>query len=90
MMVSAFLALLMSLCNPRFSASQYALLSGIYALSRSLLSTPGGFVANQIGWSSFFALSMAAAVPSFLLMTVVTPWKETIPRGAFDSRRDST
>ncbi len=90
MMVSAFLALLMSLCNPKFSASQYALLSGIYALSRSLLSTPGGFVANQIGWSSFFALSMATAVPSFLLMTIVTPWKEAIPRGAFDPKRDST
>lgn len=35
---AAFVALLMSLSNPRFSATQYALLSGIYALSRSVLS----------------------------------------------------
>jgi PAT family beta-lactamase induction signal transducer AmpG len=90
MMVSAFLALLMSLCNPRFSAAQYALLSGIYALSRSLLSTPGGVIAGQVGWSTFFALTMAAAVPSLLLLCVLAPWKERLPRGAFDLSRDAT
>lgn len=90
MVVSAFLALLMSLCNPRFSAAQYALLSGIYALSRSVLSTPGGLIASQVGWSSFFGLTVAAAVPSLLLLTVVAPWRERLPRGAFDPNRDDT
>ncbi len=90
MVVSAFLALLMSLCNPRFSAAQYALLSGIYALSRSVLSTPGGLIASQVGWSSFFGLTVAAAVPSLLLLTVVAPWREQLPRGAFDPNRDDT
>ena len=90
MVVSAFLALLMSLCNPRFSAAQYALFSGVYALSRSALSTPGGLVAGQVGWSTFFALTIAAAVPSLLLLTVVAPWKESLPRGAFDPSRDAT
>ena len=88
MMVSAFLALLMSLCNPRFSAAQYALLSGIYALSRSLLSTPGGFVASTVGWSTFFGLTVAAAVPSLLLLSVLAPWKEQLVRGAFDPAKD--
>jgi PAT family beta-lactamase induction signal transducer AmpG len=89
MMVSAFLALLMSLCNPRFSAAQYALLSGVYALSRSVLSTPGGVIAGQVGWSTFFALTMAAAVPSLLLLCVLAPWKERLPRGAFELGRDA-
>jgi PAT family beta-lactamase induction signal transducer AmpG len=39
MVAAVFVALLMSLCNPRFSATQYALLSGVYAMSRSLLFT---------------------------------------------------
>ncbi len=90
MLTAAFLALLMSLCNPRFSATQYALLSGVYALSRSLLAVPSGFVAQAVGWSSFFALTLAAAVPSFLLMAVLTPWQESVPRGAYDPARDSS
>jgi PAT family beta-lactamase induction signal transducer AmpG len=56
---AAFVALLMSLCNPRFSATQYALLSGVYALSRSVLSAQAGFVAEGVGWSSFFLLTVA-------------------------------
>jgi PAT family beta-lactamase induction signal transducer AmpG len=51
MVGAVFVALLMSLCNPRFSATQYALLSGIYALSRSILAAPAGFdlVAQPMG-----------------------------------------
>ncbi len=90
MLTAAFLALLMSLCNPRFSATQYALLSGIYALSRSVLAVPAGFLAQLVGWSSFFALTAAAAVPAFLLLAVLAPWHELSPRGAFDPRLDAT
>lgn len=90
MVTAVFLALLMSLCNPRFSATQYALLSGVYALSRSLLAAPAGFVAAAVGWSHFFALTLATAVPSFLLLAVLAPWRETLPRGCFDPGRDAT
>ncbi len=90
MLTAAFLALLMSLCNPRFSATQYALLSGIYALSRSLLAAPAGLLAQQLGWSSFFALTLAAAVPSFLLLAVLAPWRDAVPRGAYEVGRDAS
>jgi PAT family beta-lactamase induction signal transducer AmpG len=90
MVTAAFLALLMSLCNPRFSATQYALFSGVYALSRSVLAAPAGFVAAAVGWSSFFALTLAAAVPSFLLLAVLAPWRESVPRGAFEAGRDAS
>jgi len=90
MLTAAFLALLMSLCNPRFSATQYALLSGVYALSRSVLSAPAGFLAQAVGWSHFFALTLVSAVPSFLLLAVLAPWRESVPRGAFEAGRDET
>ena len=90
MVGAAFVALLMSLCNPRFSATQYALLSGVYALSRSLLSGPAGFVAEGVGWSAFFVLSALAALPAFLLMVRLTPWSGEGVRGAFDPLRDPT
>lgn len=88
MVGAAFVALLMSLCNPRFSATQYALLSGVYALSRSILSGQAGFVAEGVGWSSFFLLTVASALPAFLLMTRLTPWNGRGVRGAYDSARD--
>ncbi len=87
---AAFVALLMSLCNPRFSATQYALLSGVYALSRSVLSGQAGFVAEGVGWSSFFLLTAAASLPAFFLMTWLTPWNGSGSKGAFDPSKDPT
>jgi PAT family beta-lactamase induction signal transducer AmpG len=63
MVGAVFVALLMSLCNPRFSATQYALFSGVYAMSRSLLAAPAGVVAERAGWPTFFLITVAAAVP---------------------------
>jgi len=90
MVGAAFVALLMSLCNPRFSATQYALLSGVYALSRSILSGPAGFLAEGVGWGNFFLLTVASSLPAFLLMTRLTPWGGQGVRGAFDPLRDPT
>jgi PAT family beta-lactamase induction signal transducer AmpG len=87
---SVFVALLMSLCNPRFSATQYALLSGVYALSRSLLSGQAGYLAQGVGWSSFFLLTAAASLPAFLLMAWLTPWNGSGAKGAFDPAKDPT
>ena len=90
MVGAVFVALLMSLCNPRFSATQYALLSGVYALSRSLLSAPAGVVAERLGWPGFFLFTVATAVPGFLLLGRIAPWGEQEARGAFDPERDPT
>jgi len=90
MVGAVFVALLMSLCNPRFSATQYALLSGIYALSRSILAAPAGVVAERAGWPGFFLFSVVAALPAFLLLAQIAPWGEREARGAFDPQRDVT
>jgi PAT family beta-lactamase induction signal transducer AmpG len=88
MVGAAFVALLMSLCNPRFSATQYALLSGVYALSRSLLAAPAGLVAERLGWPGFFLATTAAALPGFLLMLRLTPWNGQGARGAYSAELD--
>lgn len=90
MVGAVFVALLMSLCNPRFSATQYALFSGIYAMSRSLLAAPAGLVAERVGWPSFFLFTAVAAIPAFLLLARLAPWSEREARGAFDPSRDGT
>lgn len=71
---AAFVAFLMSLCNQRFSATQYALLSSLMAVSRDILVAPAGGLAEATGWPLFFLLSIVAAVPGLLLLPVFAPW----------------
>lgn len=71
---AAFVAFLMSLCNPRFSATQYALLSSLMAVSRDILVAPAGKLAQATGWSSFFLISIVAALPGLLLLPIFAPW----------------
>ena len=78
----------MSLCNPRYSATQYAVFSGVYAISSKVLAAPSGLLVKLAGWEHFFLLTAASAIPAFLLMTILTPWHEQEARGAFDPERD--
>lgn len=71
---AAFVAFLMSLCNQRFSATQYALLSSLMAVSRDILVAPAGALAATTGWSLFFIISIVAAIPGLLLLPVFAPW----------------
>lgn len=79
---AAFVAFLMSCCNPRFSATQFALLSSLMAVSRDILVAPAGKIAESVGWAPFFLLSLAAALPGLLLLPVCAPWNQrtAVPR----------
>lgn len=72
---SAFVAFLMSLCNQRFSATQFALLSSLMAFSRDILVAPAGIFAKEIGWTGFFLFTLLAAVPGLILLPWFAPWK---------------
>ncbi|MDH6063989.1 AmpG family muropeptide MFS transporter [Umezakia ovalisporum] len=71
---AAFLAFLMNMCNQRFSATQYALLSSFMAVSRDVLVAPAGTLAKSTGWPLFFIISMVAAIPGLLLLPLFAPW----------------
>jgi PAT family beta-lactamase induction signal transducer AmpG len=73
---AAFVAFLMSLCSHAFSATQYALLSSLNAVSRDLLVAPSGAVAESTGWPVFFLLTLAAAVPGMVILLVLRPWRD--------------
>ncbi|MDX1977279.1 MAG: AmpG family muropeptide MFS transporter [Pseudanabaenaceae cyanobacterium bins.68] len=73
---AAFVAFLMNLCNQEFSATQYALLSSFMAVSGKILVAPAGVLAQNLGWSWFFALSIGAALPGLLLLPFFAPWQD--------------
>jgi PAT family beta-lactamase induction signal transducer AmpG len=65
---AAFVAYLSVLCNVAFTGTQYALLSSLSAVGRTVLSSPGGVLAAQLGWAGYFVLSTAMALPGLLLL----------------------
>ncbi len=58
---AAFVAFLMSLCNQRFTATQYALLSAFASVGRVWVGPLAGVLAESIGWPVFFIVSTVAA-----------------------------
>jgi PAT family beta-lactamase induction signal transducer AmpG len=71
MATTAFVAYLSSLCHQAYTATQYALLSSLTALSRDVLSASAGWAAEQVDWAGFFLISAAAAVPGLLVLAVM-------------------
>lgn len=65
---SAFVALLMTLCNSRFSATQYALLSSLAAIGRIFISPTSGFLVEAVGWAAFFFITTLVALPGLWLL----------------------
>jgi PAT family beta-lactamase induction signal transducer AmpG len=59
----ALVAVIMGLCDRRFSAFQYALLSVIAQLPRYALGAPAGWVADHAGWSGYYLISFALGMP---------------------------
>lgn len=66
---AAFVALLMGLCQQRFSATQFALLSALSAVGRIYLAGPlTPPLVNWLDWPGFFLFTVAIAVPGLLLL----------------------
>jgi PAT family beta-lactamase induction signal transducer AmpG len=65
---TAFVAYLSSLCNLAYTATQYALLTSLMALSRTVLSSGAGWLADRMTWPDFFIATTVAALPGLLLL----------------------
>jgi PAT family beta-lactamase induction signal transducer AmpG len=65
---AAFVAFLMSLCNQRFTATQYALLSAFASVGRVWVGPLAGVMVESIGWPSFFVVSTVLAIPALLML----------------------
>ena len=65
---AAFVAFLMSLCNQRFTATQFALLSAFASVGRVWVGPLAGVLAESIGWPTFFIVSTVMALPALLML----------------------
>jgi PAT family beta-lactamase induction signal transducer AmpG len=69
---AALVAYLSTLCSPAFTATQYALLSSLTAVGRTLIASFAGLLAEKVGWSLFFASTTLLTVPALLLLVWMT------------------
>lgn len=67
---SAFVALLMTLCNKSFSATQFALLSALSAVGRVYVGPLAGWFVEAHGWPTFYLFTVFAAIPGLLLLLI--------------------
>ncbi len=73
---AAFLAFLMAIVEKKHAATEYALLSSVFALSRSFSGWAGGFGAQTLGYAPYFLLTFFLAFPAYLLL----PWVKKMLR----------
>ena len=60
--------------NRAFAATQFALFTALAATPRTLANAVTGVIVESVGWTSFFLLCTALAVPGMLLLFKVAPW----------------
>lgn len=70
---AAFVALLMGLCDHRYSATQYALLSALAVMGRVYVGPSAGFLVEAIDWAPFFFVTFLAALPGLGLLWWASP-----------------
>lgn len=78
---AALVAYLSNLCSPAFTATQYALLSSLSAVGRTLIASSGGVIADRLGWVSFFMLTTVVTLPALLLLVWITRRNVLEPEG---------
>ncbi len=82
MATAALVAFVTRLCNKRFAASQYALLSSLFGLGRWLSGPPSGWLAEWLGYAPFFVTAALAALPGLALLQRVAPMQQRdLPEG---------
>jgi len=82
---AAFLSLLMSLCDRERAATEYAMLTATFGLTRALIGPLSGWIAQNLGYATFFWSTVFFGIPALLLLPlvrgVVTPSESEGPGG---------
>jgi PAT family beta-lactamase induction signal transducer AmpG len=65
---SAYLAFLMSVCEKRYAATQFAVLTALLAVTRWVAGDLSGGLAERLGYSTYFLLTFFIGLPAFALI----------------------
>ena len=68
---AAFLAFLMAVTEREHAATQYAMLSAAFALTRFAIGSVSGILAERMGYTSYFWLTLILGIPGLLLVLLI-------------------
>jgi PAT family beta-lactamase induction signal transducer AmpG len=68
---AAFLAFLMVICDPERAATEYALLTAAFGVTRSLMSGASGVLAQSLGYGPYFWLTVLLGIPALFLLPLI-------------------
>jgi PAT family beta-lactamase induction signal transducer AmpG len=68
---TALIAFMSSLTSPLFTATQYALLSSLYALPGKIVGGLSGFMVDRVGYPLFFVTTSTIGIPVMLFCALV-------------------
>lgn len=83
---AAFTAFIARTTNPAFAATQIALFTALAVLPRTFANATTGFIVEQIGWTQFYFLCTALAVPGMLMLYKVAPWHENTEQKVMETK----
>jgi PAT family beta-lactamase induction signal transducer AmpG len=75
----AFSVLLLRMTQKRFSATQYALFSSLFALPRLLAGPIAGVSVDAMGWPTFFLSTLVMGIPGLVMLARFVPLGEREP-----------
>ena len=84
----AFMVLLLRMTQKRFSATQYALFSSLFALPRIVSGPISGFTVDAFGWEVFFWGTFVAGIPGLLLLQRFAPLGTRDPQFTVEEVKD--
>ncbi len=80
MSTAAYAAFMLKLCDRRFSATQFALLSSFMGIPRTFIPGLAGYVAEPFGWTNFFIFSFVLALPGLVMIYFRgDKWQASLP-----------
>jgi PAT family beta-lactamase induction signal transducer AmpG len=68
---AAFLSFLMFICEPENAATEYAMLSAVFAISRTGAGMISGYFAQDLGFAKYYWLTAALALPGLALLPLI-------------------
>ncbi len=74
---AAYAAFMAALCNRRFTATQYAILSSLMGVPRVIFGSSSGVLAKNFGWNQYFLFCTLIAIPGLLMLLRKSKWQST-------------
>ena len=71
---AAFVAFIARTTNPRYTATQFALLTSLAAVPRAVANASTGYLVEAFGWTQFFWICVIVAVPGLVMLWWIAPW----------------